>query len=231
MNEQIRPTESQIAEAKNYIERRLDAQQEVEDELYFEFQEAARKIAAIVIKYKFRNIPLRFSGSSMMAIEIEKVIRWLEIKIDELLSEKYLPDEADDQSEEHDSNILESIRGDFHGATFEDRKELYISKYILALKQMNFDNIEIDEEEIYEAIMESSGYPVRRMQLLLSNTVALGWMTWSMKNAIENGAIGFYVVNGSNPCSFCVDKSKHLHRIGEETPPFHPSCMCMVVYV
>lgn len=44
-----------------------------------------------------------------------------------------------------------------------------------------------------------------------------------------NGADGFDVLLGSNPCAVCEDEAQNNpHSLGDDPPPYHPRCQCAV---
>ena len=223
-----KPTDSEIADAKRFVERRVKAQKEAVEDLSRSFDEAAERIAAIVLKYKARNMTLRFTGSGMMASEVEEVINWLEHEIETYLLMKCVPPEEENDSVV--SKIQKKVTGEYMGATFDERERHYISKYLLALKVAGLSGIDMDEEAIIDSIGDATEQPRHRFEILVENTVALGWMAWELENAIGEGAAGFYVINGNNPCSFCAEM-EGWHPITDDPPLYHPNCQCIVVYI
>lgn len=222
------PTPQQIEEAREYVRRRVAVQSLIEYELSHLFSEAAERIASIIIKYKERNMPMRFKGSSSMALEIDAVIRWLEDEIKRYTQTYACPEEASTEEEEE---ILDKVFGEDHGATFEERLALYISMYVSELSGVDFDILEVDEEMIESIISETEEKVEKRMSILALNSVALGYVSFAMNRAISGNAIGFFVINGSRPCEFCKQMSMKFHKITDPLPLYHPHCQCAAVFV
>lgn len=66
------------------------------------------------------------------------------------------------------------------------------------------------------------------------HAIAEGWNEWAHLNAVDNGAIGYYVVRGSSyPCDICDSAASHFHPIEDldYLPCLHLHCMCVPVYV
>lgn len=226
------PTQRQIQEARDYILQRIDAQHLLESQLEIEFEEAATRIAAIILKYKNLGFRLHFTGNSQMSSEIQEVIEWLRSQIDYYVDYYAIPEEATDD-EEQEQMILAYIDEPLHGHTYHDRETLYLSNYIKSLASTNFDSY-FDEDEIIEAINEAVEKPHNRLSLLALNTVAVGFAFYLHNQATANGAIGFYVYPGSsNPCQYCTDQHFRFHPMDEYPYGgiFHPRCYCYFVFV
>lgn len=67
---------------------------------------------------------------------------------------------------------------------------------------------------------------------LSRNEIALLWMWWYGKQALKNGATGFYSFRGSSyPCSLCDDNANIFHPISEYYGQYHLNCRCYFVFV
>lgn len=224
------PTIIEIAKAREYILRRVSSQGLLERELDREFNEAAVRIAQIILKYKNLGLRLRFSGSSQMAREIEEVIDILKAQIDYFVDFYSIPDEATGD-EDDEKDIVSFIHGEDHGHTFAERELLYLSDYLMGIAGVDYSDL-YDQDIIEEAIREAVSKPEHRMSILAANTVAIGYAHYQSEQAKMMNAIGFFVYPGSsNPCDYCIGKFYVFHRIDEEAPPYHPHCRCITVYV
>lgn len=222
------PDIREIEEARAYILQRLTNQRLLEDELSAEFKEAAERIALIVMKYRQRGMRLRFTGAGAMPREIEAVIEWLRQQIDEHVNYYCIPEEAEEDEED---DIIAYIHGEDHGYTYEERETLYMSNFLMALNEMDFDEYD-DIETIVEAISEAVEQPEKRMNLLALNSVAIAFAYLAEQHALARGTIGFITYPGSsNPCPFCTDRFYIFQPITNERPPYHPRCACLCVYV
>ena len=222
------PDIRQIEEARAYILQRISNQRMLEEELSEDFSEAAERIALIVMKYRQRGMTLRFTGSGAMPREIGEVIEWLRQRMDEHVDFYCIPEEAE---EEEEDGILAFVRAKDHGLTYEERESLYLSNFIMALDEADFDELD-DIETIAETIAEAVEKPERRMNLLALNSVAIAFAYLAEQHALARGTIGFYTYPGSgNPCTFCIDRFYIFQPITNERPPYHPRCACLCVYV
>lgn len=230
-----KPTQRELDEARNYIVRRIECQNIAESQLARELDDAAESIALIVLKYLARGMKLRFSGNSAMAREIEDIISALRDKIRLIVDAYAAPGEEDlGTTAEKASQISEKASayalGEFHGATFSEREELYEKKLISGISGIDFISLDMDEAAILSAITESSESTMGRMALLVANTVAVGWMYAQMLKAKDDGAEGFWLINGSRPCDYCKGMAG-FHPMSDPMPPYHPRCVCTAVYV
>jgi len=231
-----KPSQADISRAKNYIRKRLEAQQYTEEGVERSFDKAAEEIAMIVAKYKNRGSVLRFTGSSAMAKEIQAVIDRLIRDIESYIWNNSTPEEATD---EENDNIVAFLHEPYHDATFNERRDLYRKNYLKSLGDIEFDDMEIDAVEFEDAIKESSSKWVHRMLLLAATTVGLGWMKYYLEkeskrvvSGEETSAIGFWVYPGSsNPCSYCESMFGRLHPMDDPMPIYHPNCRCYIVFV
>lgn len=230
-----KPTQSELDNAREYIVSRLKCQDTAEYELSRELDYAAESIVMIVLKYLARGMRLWFSGNSAMASEIEEVISSLRKRIESIMEEMAAPDEETlGVTPERASSIaamaVAYAAGKFHGATFAEREELYLDRLTRDISGIDFYSLDMDEDAMVSAIMESSAKTRERMSLLMANTVAVGWMHAGMLKAKDDGNTGFWLINGSNPCGYCSDMAG-FHEMSDPIPPYHPRCVCTVVYV
>lgn len=222
------PTQSEIKKAKEYLVRRLDAQNILEGKIDDLFDEASERISLIVQKYKNRGMKLRFTGTSAMAREIDEVISWLRSQIDYNVDLYSTPSET---SDELSRQIMDVVYGEDHGSTYEDRRELYLSRYRKGLAAIAWEGFEDDMADFMEAISEESSSVIGRMMLLAVNSVAVGYaMNWLFTEGKD--ARGFYSIRGSSyPCDMC-DEMVGYHPI-EEYPngQWHPRCKCLFIFI
>lgn len=230
-----KPTQRELDEARDYIVRRLGQQDVAESELARAIDDAAESIALIVLKYLARGMMLRFSGNSAMAREIDDVMSALREKIRSIMEEMAAPDEETlGVTPERASSIaamaVAYAAGEFHGATFAERENLYLNRFTRDISGIDFYSLDMDEDAMVSAIMESSERTRERMALLMTNTVAVGWMYAQMLKAKDDGAAGFWLINGSRPCDYCKGM-EGFHPMSDPMPPYHPRCVCTAVYV
>lgn len=64
-------------------------------------------------------------------------------------------------------------------------------------------------------------------------TISVAWGREERNFERRNGAVGFYIHRGSNyPCEICQGEvEKGLHKMNEDSVPFHSRCQCWVEYV
>lgn len=227
-----KPTQRQIDDAEEYLRSRIEVTDKVERELHTVIDDAARKIASIVLRYHSSGRRLRFIGSSRMAREIDEVIQWLEDEIFMLVDDNIVPEDESDKDE-----VSAIALGMDHGATYEERSSLYHNKVERSLDDAEwlaflseFDDSAQDIEELVEFIKESSDKSLHRWLLLAVNTVAVGWGIHAMLQARKEGREGFFIINMRGACEYCRDM-EGWHPIGDPMPPLHPYCRCLAVYV
>lgn len=230
-----KPTQRELDEARDYVARRLEYQNIAESQLAMEMDEAAESIALIVLKYLARGMRLRFSGNSAMASEIEDVMSSLRKRIESIMEDMATPDEetlgvTPEKASSIAAMAVAYAAGKFHGATFAERESLYLDRLTRDISGIDFYSLDMDEDAMVSAVMESSVKTRERMSLLMANTVAVGWMHASMLKAKDEGKTGFWLINGSNPCGYCSDMAG-FHEMSDPVPPYHPRCVCTVVYV
>lgn len=233
MMEYREPTQQEIDDARAYIRERIDAQHECESQLSDLFDEAATKIAAIILKYKRRHRALRFSAGSSLGSEISLVLDDLQADIDRWVLYYAIPDEAD-EDEDSQSLIYAAIHEEDHGHTYDEREELYRRNFLMALAAFDEWGAIEDEDEILEAIAESTTAVQNRWQLLAANSIAIGFAAYALSNATSNNAIGFINFPGSSsPCPLCTDRFNKFFPITDtgNHPPLHPHCCCVPVYI
>ena len=235
MNASRKPTQRELDEARDYIVRRLGQQDVAESELARAIDDAAESIALIVLKYLARGMMLRFSGNSAMAREIDDVMSALRGKIRSIMEEMAAPDEetlgiAAEKAAQIADKAIAYAAGTFHGATFGEREELYVNRLLDDMKAVDFTSLGMDEAAMVSAIIESAESTRERMALLMTNTVAVGWMYAQMLRAKDDGAAGFWLINGSRPCDYCKGMAG-FHPMSDPMPPYHPRCVCTAVYV
>lgn len=62
-------------------------------------------------------------------------------------------------------------------------------------------------------------------------SIEFAWGVADHDTALKNGATGFYVMRGSSyPCEECQAHVGWLHKMSDDTPPFHINCKCIAIY-
>ena len=95
----------------------------------------------------------------------------------------------------------------------------------------------IENPAFFEERHYGKGVPVSSLvdlQRMTRFAVGEGWMYYGWLDALEKGAMGYYVERGSSySCDLCDSHVGIFYYITDESNmvPYHLSCMCCVVYV
>lgn len=237
MMEYREPTQQEIDDARVYIRERIDAQHECESQLQDLFDEAAQRIAVIIAKHKRRQLishsSLRFSAGSSLYREVSAILDWLQSEIDRWVLYYAIPDEAE-EDETSQGLIYDAIHEEDHGHTYDEREDLYKRIFLASLASFDEWGVLDDEDELIEAIEESTAPARNRWQLLAANSIAIGFSALALSNAVSRNAIGFINYPGSSfPCPMCVERFNKFFPITDtgNHPPLHPHCCCVPVYI
>lgn len=244
--------ESDIIAAKEYLQRRIDAEHSMVYNLEIVMRQAAEKIVKILYS---ANIPIGTiefgSLPNKVQVEINGVIDWLRITIDD-----YFQTLAFYEKEKNKDIILAFVMKKNHGLTFYQRLTDYCEKYrtelliligaglVLGVNRSTLiksieNNLKrpFDNPTLKEGISTPPTYGVGRtnsMFTALSGLTTFGiaqaWMRdWEITTE-KAGAVGWDVRRGSSyPCEMCDDNCG-FHSIDEGTDlPQHNSCCCFAV--
>lgn len=232
MTEGRRPTQEQIDAATEYIKRRIEQSNLVSDECNELFEEAAMRIAEIMMKYhKSKIAKIHIFGGSACAREIQEAVDWL---LDEIYNAclRHFPEELETDQDMRKKIMITLFEEEDHDATFFEREEYDRSLYLVGLA--SDDDIEDSTgmmyEDLVEHIMSLTSKAENRLRLLAMNTVALSFTTAAFLNAMSEGRSGFWVINGPNPCKFCASM-EGFHGMSDQHPLYHVHCQCLTVYV
>ena len=248
------PTEHQIEEAKSYVLRRVQAEQNILSRLDDYLLQAADKIIEISSRYNISPSLFRFSANKNLQNEVNEVIAWLKS-----ILESYTLEYSSIPGKIEEKDLWPIINRERNGKTFRQRLHTYASRwgfeleaFIAAglLKAMTTEAIQDAYKKNYRHpynFIEGKGEAVRlkgasygtgrytitrnMLSTLLRATVADAWMMADMETAKLNGATGFYSYRGSSyPCSLC-DSMTGYHPIIDFPGIWHPNCKCYFVFV
>lgn len=248
----MKPKESDITAAKEYLIQRLDAEHAMQHRLEALMREAAERVVDILYTANihptvasFGDLPIRVQW------DIDEVVEWLKEAINDYFQLYAIADHEDNSD-----LLLPLILGENHGMTFEERLTDYVGKYrnellILigaglflgvakaALISSIGDNLRrpyanpllkdgIDAPLTYGRGRSNSMF--NALNALTRFGIESGWMRhWEMVTA-SKGAVGWMVQRGSSyPCAPCDDNCG-FHSVDEGTGlPVHNSCCCIAV--
>ena len=95
---------------------------------------------------------------------------------------------------------------------------------------MLFTGIDLDEPHYGQGVPISS---LDALEMITENAIAEGWMHWQYLDHKDKGAKGYFVQRGSSyPCEECDSHTGIFYPMTDKDniPPFHPHCVCFVVY-
>lgn len=231
----VQPKQSDIAQAKEYLRRRLAAEVSMEHYLDRKLLAAARKIISLAYG---RHIPptlFSFEYDPFLAAEVTNIINAL---VDEI--EEYNLLIATMTDREDKDALVPYIYREIDGATYRDRLNLYATKFKLELQHfiatqmmLGFSKTDTSQHIAaeYKHLKEGKGYAsYPRLLTLTRHTIADAWMHADMEYHIRKGAIGFISRRASNyPCQLCDDMARVFHTFAEPYPPYHPHCVCIAI--
>lgn len=253
------PTERDIEEAKEYIRKRIDAENSMRNNLDRYMREAASRIVDISYRYQIPPEKFKFSFNKRLNEEVDAVINWLKQQIEQASYE--LATAADEEDKE---NILSYLSGKTYGKTFPQRNDIYCRRFkyeiegIIAaglilgvskekLKQSIYTSFRSPYSNIYfkQAISDKSAsirlrskgisYGVGRTNSMFNALELLSTQTVSqgwMKHweNIHSKSSGFYSYRGSSyPCAHC-DDMVGWHPMHEYRGGWHARCKCYFVF-
>lgn len=247
----MKPTETDIQIAKQYLLERLDAERSMLYHLERLMRKAAEDIVALLYAKGISVDTLKYNRLQKQVEEsINEIILNLQESIADIFETLAIADH-----EENRNTILPFILGENHGMTFDERLTDYVGKYknellllvgaglLLgigksALAKSIGDNLRqpyanpMLKDEIGEGISYGRGR-TNSMFTAISNLttfgIAQGWMKSWYIDGKKDGVIGWYVMRGSScPCSHC-DSMVGFHSDESELPPYHLACKCFAI--
>lgn len=233
----VQPKQSDMAQAKEYLRRRLAAEVSIEHYLDRKLLAAAREIIRLAYR---RNIPptlFSFEYNPILSHEVDAIINRL---IDEIEEYNILAATITDRAEEN--TLLPYITREIDGATYHDRLTLYADRFKLELQHfiagrllLGFSVTDVTQHIAaeYKHLHKGKGYTsYPRLLALTRHTIADAWMHADMEYHLRRGAIGFITYRGSSyPCDTCADYAGRFHTFAEPYPPLHVNCKCYAVPV
>lgn len=241
----MKPRESDIREAKEYIRKRIEAELSMEHYLDFVLMRSAKKIVELAYKRSIPPSMFSFNFDPFMASEIDKVI--LELLYD---IEDYDIKMATATEKADDNTLLPYINREIDGITYNQRLSNYTTRFKLELQDFVTAGLVagLSQQDLLTEIRTSFKKPYTsslladtphfgqsaytRLLVLTRHTIADAWMYADMESARQRGAVGFFSYRGSGyPCQLCDDMANRFHTFAEPYPPYHPRCVCYAVPV
>ena len=118
------PDKKQIEKAKEYLRKRLSAENSMKDNLEKAMTRAAEKIVDISCRYNIPPSQFRFSADTCLQKEVDEVIRWLKERVEDLTFTLAVSGHTDEREE-----IIDYINRENHGKTFRQRNSIYTGRY------------------------------------------------------------------------------------------------------
>ncbi len=253
------PTTEEIEQAKEYLRKRLEAENSMRANLEKYMQEAARRLVDIAYK---RNIPpamFRFSYDIWLEREVKEVIGWLKDQIDDAVCTLAI---AGGEGDAHE--IILYVFDENHSKTFRQRENVYANRFkyeveaaiaaglILGVaKEELKKSMEVNIRSPYSNpyFVEALGSRTAAVRLKEKgvtygtgrSNVAFNLLDRLSVNAVSQGwmrhwqnmhpsASGFYSYRGSSyPCSLC-DSMVGWHPIADYAGGWHLNCKCFFVF-
>ena len=247
------PSEKDIEAAREYLRRRLDAEQSMSANLETVMRIAAQRIVEVCYAFAVNPQRFRFSDLPMRAQwDIDAVVEWLKGEIEDMFVTLAVADH-----EENRDKVLPLVLGERHGRTFGERLDGYAGGFrdeieLLAGAALFLG---LTKSAAMKSITENMRHPWRNPDLVdgidapvsygrgrtnsmftaIENLTRFGiaeaWMRNWMEDAKMRGAGLWYVMRGSSyPCALC-DSMVGMHRDEGELPPYHSHCCCIAVPV
>lgn len=118
-----KPTHKQIEEAKEYLRKRLSAENRFSSILLDKIISAAKQIIEISYRYGIPASQFRFSSNSKLKKEVDEIIRKLKDDLIQNIDTYSVPEK------ENEEKILIYIHRNTHGKTFNERLATYADRY------------------------------------------------------------------------------------------------------
>lgn len=249
----MRPKESDIIKAKEYLKERLSAERSMQNNLEYVMREAAERVVEICYNAKIDPAVASWDKlPSKVQIEIEEVVQWLKETIDDYFLTLAIYDH-----EENKDKIMPFVLGVNHGQTFNERLSDYCAKYRdellllvgaglflgigeMALAKSIGSHLKqpYKNPDLVDGIAAEITYGRGKYNSMFNNInrlccfgISSAWMRNQYIEDKEKGCIGWLVQRGSSyPCSLC-DERVGFHTEDDYLPPFHANCCCYAVPV
>ncbi|MEZ3533374.1 MAG: hypothetical protein K1V90_09930 [Muribaculaceae bacterium] len=247
----MKPTETDIQIAKQYLLERLDAERSMLYHLERLMRKAAEDIVALLYAKGISVDTLKYNRLQKQVEEsINEIILNLQESIADIFETLAIADH-----EENRNTILPFILGENHGMTFDERLTDYVEKYKNELLLLIGAGLllGIGKSALAKSIGDNLRQPYANPMLkdgieapltygrgksnamynaigsLTRNGIAGAWMKNFYIETRKNGCIGWLVQRGSSyPCEIC-QAYVGLQTSEENLPPFHLNCVCYAV--
>jgi hypothetical protein len=152
----MNPEEKDIEEAKAYISKRIEYQEEAGQRIGAYIMEAARRIYDLSLKY---NIPPRlfhFSANEKLGEEVDEVLQWLRYMI-----RKAIEHAVTAASEDDENDLLAYMQALGDDKSVSDRINLYVDRYKYELEAFLAAGFAygLSKSDIMKEIRKSLGKP------------------------------------------------------------------------
>lgn len=247
----MKPTETDIQIAKQYLLERLDAERSMLYHLERLMRKAAEDIVALLYAKGISVDTLKYNRLQKQVEEsINEIILNLQESIADIFETLAIADH-----EENRNTILPFILGENNGANFDERLTDYVGKYknellllvgaglLLgigksALVKSIGDNLRqpYANPMLKDGIEKSISYGRGRTNSMFTAIgdltrfgIAEAWMKNQYINNRKDGCVGWLVQRGSHfPCELC-DSKVGFHADESDLPLYHSHCCCYAV--
>ena len=183
------PSENDIAAAKDYLKKRLSAENSMEHFLDSMLLKAAREIVTLCYKANIPPTLFSFSYDPIISLQVNRIIAQLEDDIYEMNAELAMKTDKDDRE-----ILIPYFDREINGATYSDRLHTYINNFKKELQEFILVGLisGVGEQKLKDNIRESYKTPYKkgiisnrphkgyssyeRLQLLTRHTIADVWM-------------------------------------------------------
>lgn len=237
----MKPTSKDITEAKEYLLKRLRAEQSIVLHTNKLIDEAVKNIINLAYTYNVPANMFSFEYDPALSLEVDFIINKL---IDTL--EEYTYELATYTNKENEKILQPYIYRSINGKTLTERmseKKTSFKSEIgdivkialtLSLSKTKAITEALNALKTQSRVIKPNTKGMRTFHALLlleRHTIADAWMYASERDMIRQGAIGFYSYRGSSyPCQTC-DENRGFHTFADPFPPYHPRCVCFAVPV
>lgn len=247
------PAQKDKREAREYLEKRMDAVRSMSHNLENLMKEAVERIVKICYQFNLRPEQLNKDNiPEKVLIRINEVIDWLYETILDYM------DTLTEASPDSDKDfILPWIRRERAGMTLEQRLSKYCDQFRFEMFLLTAAGIAVglgsvplinslirnmpkpwNNPDIKDELGEIPSYGVGRTNSMYTaingltrDAVASGWMKSKYMADRTKGCIGWWVERGSSiPCDLC-DPQTGFHYNDSQLPLYHLSCMCLATPV
>lgn len=247
----MKPTETDIQIAKQYLLERLDAERSMLYHLERLMRKAAEDIVALLYAKGISVDTLKYNRLQKQVEEsINEIILNLQESIADIFETLAIADH-----EENRNTILPFILGENHGMTFDERLTDYVGKYKNELMVLIGAGLllGIGKSALAKSIGDNLRQPYANPMLkdgieapltygrgrtnsmftaigdLTRFGIAEAWMKNQYINNRKDGCIGWLVQRGSHfSCELC-DSKVGFHADESDLPLYHSHCCCYAV--